>query len=87
MTQEEDNDKLDKVFDSPEFKFGLDLGQSLGKSHTVDEVQRAYDAGEIELYLDWHRPKTLEEWDEYYEKYGKDFGKRWEREGSDSDSD
>lgn len=84
---DEDDDAMEAVFDSPAFKLGMDIGQSLGSSHTIDEAQRAYDVGEIELFLDWHRPKTMEEWDEYYEKYGKGFGKRWASKSTESESE
>lgn len=67
----------DAIFDSPEFKVGLDIGKSLGSYEAQAEAQRAYDAGEIELWLAHVKPKTLEGWEEWRKEHGDDIGDRW----------
>ena len=63
--------ETDAIFDSPEFKAGLDIGKSLGS-------YEAYDAGEIELWLAHVKPKTLEGWEEWHKEHGDDIGDRWQ---------
>lgn len=53
-----------------EFKHGVEVGKSFGQYETSEEAQRAFDAGEIELWLEWQRPKTEEDWNAFYEKHG-----------------
>lgn len=70
--------ETDAIFDSPEFKAGLDIGKSLGSYEAQAEAQRAYDAGEIELWLAHVKPKTLEGWEEWHKEHGDDIGDRWQ---------
>lgn len=67
----------DNIFDNPNFKHGMEVGSDLGRFESESEAQRAYDMGEIELWLEHYRPKDMDEWDEYDAKMGKNFSDRW----------
>jgi hypothetical protein len=84
---EEQEDKSDveawKAELDSAFQHGLDVGKSFGSHYAWEEAQRAYDMGEIELWLDFYRPKTLEAWREWDAEHGKNFKDRWKREAQD----
>lgn len=68
-------------FDHPLFLHGMDVGESIGEYNAQAEAQRAYDMGEIELWLAFYKPKTISEWVEWELEHGRsgDFEKRWAR--------
>lgn len=74
----------DELLDSPAFKFGMELGVAIGHSNAVFEAQRAQQAGELELWLEWATPKTLEGWDEWHDKHGRGFADRWKKSPTDN---
>lgn len=63
---------------SPEFRSGMEAGRDLGAYDTYEVVKAAYEAGEIELWLAWQKPKTMEEWDVWDEEHG-DLSERWKK--------
>lgn len=65
------------LFASPAFKEGLDIGKSLGRYEAESEAARAFEAGEIEFWLAWSKPKTLDEWETWDAEHGADVGDRW----------
>jgi len=71
---------LDETLNSPEFKSGIDIGISIGKSDTVREAQRAFDMGEFELWLAHNKAKTREEWDAWYKEHPREeMDGRWDK--------
>ena len=50
---------------------------SLGRYHAELEALNAFNAGEIEEWIEYITPKSLEEWEEWEKKYGEDFENRW----------
>lgn len=71
-------------FNHPLFKRGLDIGDSFGHSRAIEEAIRAHQMGELELWLEAMRPKTLKGWKKWKKKYGKDFADRWKRKDEDA---
>lgn len=65
--------------DSEAFKHGQDVGESIGAYATSSEAIRAYEAGEIDLWIEMMRPKSIEEWDIFDKKHGgrEAMKKRW----------
>lgn len=63
--------------ESPVFKHGYDVGESIGETRAIDMVRRAYDMGEIELFIEAMSPKTMDEWEEWENEHGKSFSYRW----------
>jgi len=63
----------------PHDEHSIDIGVSIGKYDAWREAQAAFDKGEIELWLDYNRPKTLEAWKEWRELHGshEDMEARW----------
>lgn len=49
----------------------------LGRCSAEMEAIRAYDLGEIDLWIEHYRAKTMEEWEEYDARMGVDFSSRW----------
>lgn len=72
---------MEDEFDHPFFLHGMDIGESIGEYNMTSEAQRAYDAGEIELWLGFYKPKTIAEWAEWELQHGDndEFKKRWAR--------
>jgi hypothetical protein len=66
-----------KELNHPLWKRGLDVGESIGHSRAVHEAIRAYEMGELELWLEAMTPKSMEGWHEWEEKHGKNFSDRW----------
>lgn len=69
-------EELQEEFNSPSFKHGEAVGYSSGLYHLSTEAIKAYDNGEIDLWIEYQRPKSTEEWKEFQEKHG-DLSKRW----------
>jgi hypothetical protein len=46
------------------------LGVSIGHHESSAQARKAYEAGQIELWLEWQHPKTMEEWAEFEALYG-----------------
>lgn len=67
---------------SLEFTHGVQVGESIGFYDAYREAQRAYEMGEIELWLEYNAPKTTEEWTAWKARYGNNFSKRWHTEES-----
>lgn len=65
-----------------EFDEGLDIGESLGWYKAYEQAQNAFDMGEIELWLDYHRPKTFSDWIAWEGEHGShdELTKRWSRD-------
>lgn len=57
---------------------GIHIGMAIGELNALAKAKIAYDSGEFELWAEYSRPKTLEEWKQWEDEYGKDFHKRWE---------
>lgn len=72
-------------YDDPTFLAGVDLGKSLGRFGAEVEAIKAHEMGEIDMYIEWVTPKSLEEWDEWEKKYGEDFENRWKYDKGDND--
>lgn len=66
-------------YSSIEFQEGVLLGKSLGENDAYRQAKVALHMGEIELWLEYMEPKTLEDWDAWREKHGEDFEERWEQ--------
>lgn len=68
------NDTLAQVvedeWNSDAFKHGLEVGKSLGHYASAKKALAAHAAGEIELWLDLQRPKTMDQWDAWESKHG-----------------
>ena len=69
----------DDFFDDISPKGAYDIGDSMGRYRTEMQALRAYELGEIEMWLEFVEPKSLEEWDEWEAKYGdiEEFENRW----------
>lgn len=48
----------------------FDLGYAMAAYELPQEASNAYAKGEIELWLEFNRPKTMEEWEDFHEKHG-----------------
>jgi len=70
---------LEEEFTSDSFLHGMDVGESLGASRAAEEARAAYEMGEIELWLEFHTPKSFEDWEAWEAKHGptQEFSKRW----------
>ena len=66
-----------EIFDDPTFIAGVDLGRSLGRYDAEVQAVKAHEMGEIDLWVEWVTPKSLEDWESWREKYGEDFENRW----------
>ena len=54
-----------------------DIGMAVGRYDTEMGAKKAFEMGEIDLWVEWVTPKSLEDWESWREKYGKDFENRW----------
>lgn len=71
MSNEPDYFELDEA--------SYDIGHSFGCYETSESATRAFEMGEIELWIDYHRPKTMEGWTEWEEGHkGMNIPERWE---------
>lgn len=94
MTHAYDEEDLDKLadallaeWDTPEFKHGYSVGESFGAYDTYKEAHRAYQLGEIDLWFAYQKPKTIEEWKEWEQKYGENFSDRWKDSPTNSEDE
>lgn len=57
----------------------FDLGYAMAAYEIPQEAKNAFDKGEIELWLEFNRPKTLEEWEAFHAEHGtsKEMHARW----------
>lgn len=71
--------KYSEILGSPEFKHGMDIGRSFGLFDAYMEADRANEAGELQLWLEFHRPKSHEDWNKWEDEHGpiREFRKRW----------
>ena len=67
---------------SPEFLHGIEIGKSLGFYDAASEAQRAFEAGEIELWIEFQKPKSIEDWKVWESEHGptKDMHDRWSKD-------
>jgi len=95
MTTNDEHDELDDFLDaweaeieSPAYKHGFEIGLSFGLWEAQSEALAAYQAGEIELWLEAVTPKTIEEWAAFEAKHGSanDLGARWGTKKKDEDN-
>lgn len=49
---------------------GFDLGEALTELNMVKEARIAYEKGEIELWLEYHSPKSWEDWEKFNQEHG-----------------
>lgn len=62
--------------DTPEFRHGYEVGHSFGLYASSSEAIAAYEQGEIDLWIEYQRPKTFEEWEAFEKKHG-NLSNRW----------
>lgn len=70
----------EELLESEDFQMGVHIGKSIGAHEHYQEAVRAYELGEIDLWIEYHRPKTWEEWEAWNEEHGEDFDERWQVE-------
>lgn len=58
---------------------GYRLGYDMASYDIVTVAQRAFDMGEIELWLNYHKPKSMADWDLFEAENGpmEEYEKRW----------
>lgn len=54
-----------------------DTGAAVGRYDAEMSAVKAFEMGEIDLWVEWVTPKSWEEWKDWREKYGEDFENRW----------
>lgn len=54
---------------SDDEKHALDIGTSIGRTTAEHEALAAHAAGELDLWLEYIKPKTSEEWDAWRSKH------------------
>ena len=54
-----------------------DIGAAVGRYDAEMSAVKAFELGEIDLWVEWVTPKSWEEWKDWREKYGEDFENRW----------
>lgn len=75
------HEELEAYYNSPEVQHGIALGKSVGSYQTSKEAVVAYDAGEIELWIELNRPRSSEDWKLWEAENGpiSSFKDRWTR--------
>lgn len=75
--------------DTPAYKHGYDVGESMGEYKVSSEAIRAYEAGDIDLWIEYMRPKSQEDWDAFHETHGdrETLKKRWSKPLDNDDKD
>lgn len=76
---QDDVQEWTKSIESEQFAHGVSFGESIGAYETYEEAVRAYEAGEIDQWFAFQKPKTREEWAAWEEEHGKGYEKRWEK--------
>lgn len=61
---------------SPAFKHGLDVGEGMGAYKAETEAIAAYQAGEIDLWIEFVTPKSMQEWEAFEAQHG-NLRNRW----------
>lgn len=87
---DEENAELDEwiaEMESPAFRHGQDVGHSYGLYEAQMEAILAYEAGDIDLWIEYIRPKSMEDWDAFHEKHGsrEELKARWAEKPIDND--
>lgn len=54
-----------------------DIGMAVGRYDAEMGAKKAFEMGEIDLWVEWVTPKSWEDWESWREKYGEDFENRW----------
>lgn len=72
----------DDFFDDIGPKEAYEIGVSIGRYDAEVEAGKAFEMGEIELWIEFTTPKTWEEWEDWDGEYGEDFGKRWKEDNN-----
>lgn len=54
-------------------KDSVEIGKSFGRYEATSEAIRAFDEGRIEEWIEYVRPKTFEEWEEYKKEHPEPF--------------
>ena len=67
----------DDFFDTISTKGAYDIGDSMGRYRTEMEAIKAYEMGEIDQWIEYVRPKSLEAWDEWEAAHEEGFENRW----------
>lgn len=71
--------------DDSEFKIddeSFEIGMSLGAYKRETSAIKAFEMGEIERWVEYHRPKNLDGWAVWNaQHHGEDIPGRWEPEG------
>lgn len=80
MTDARTEDDFFAFLESGRGKAAADLGAATAKHEMILMAQKAYDMGEIELFLEAMRAKSIEEWGEWEDAHGKNFSDRWKPE-------
>ena len=60
---------------SPEAAY--EIGVGVGKYDVQVEAMKAYEMGEIDLWIEYVTPKSWEDWQGWHEEHGRGFEKRW----------
>lgn len=79
MDNEFDEEAYWAEWESPAFKHGFSVGEDLGSYRAEEMAIAAYNAGEIDLYIKYITPKSMEDWGAWREEYGNDFENRWKK--------
>lgn len=67
----------DDFFDTISTKGAYEVGYSTGRYYKESEAIKAYDMGEIDQWIDYVRPKSMEEWEEWEAAHEEGFENRW----------
>ena len=54
-----------------------EIGRATGRYDAEMSAKKAFELGEIDLWIEWVTPKSWENWEAWHEKYGEDFENRW----------
>jgi len=56
--------------DDTEFDHGVSVGVDIGFYNATEEAHRANALGEIDLWLDFNKPRSMEEWNAWEAENG-----------------
>lgn len=68
----------DELLENPEFAYKL--GKSVGHADAVSEAMKASEMGELELWMAYVKPKSIEGWREWNKKHPDSLRDRWKTE-------
>lgn len=78
MVDEIDEDIIEDEDESLEISsHDFELGYVFGEYDAEKIARKAYDMGEIDLWIAWSKPKTIEEWEKWEAENGEYFEERW----------